>query len=273
MVIRGLACLLLSLTLVTGAPTTEDYTDRLQASFEPEVAVQCGYLNSYMNEKGHWAPNKDGDATCVTRKDEILAICRKAYPERDITNIVEAPATVHITNLCKDGEDVPAEKCSHRAWVRPYRCIEGSFQSDALLVPEGCNFSHTYDKRQCKDSMFWNQTSQEACALKGKVVRSFGMLVPCGISLFSGVEYVCCPLMENEKVPVPREDKDEEHLEEERSRARHSSQHGKTQLPDEHDNGDNWQAEYFRADDEETEHDKFKTAMDKLKKNHQVNLH
>ncbi|GAU95371.1 hypothetical protein RvY_07000 [Ramazzottius varieornatus] len=270
MVIRGLACLL-CLTLVIGAPTTtEEYTDRLKTSFEPEVAVKCGYLNSYMNEKGHWAPNKDGDATCVTRKDEILAICRKAYPERDITNIVEAPSTVNILNLCKDGEDVPMEKCSHRAWVRPYRCIEGSFQSDALLVPEGCNFSHTYDKRQCKDSMFWNVTSQEACALKGKVVRSFGMLVPCGISLFSGVEYVCCPLAESKRIPVPRED--EEALEEERSRSRHSLQHGKPQSSDEHDNGDDWQAEYFRADDEETEHERFKTAMEKLKKHHQERI-
>lgn len=142
--------------------------------------------------------------------------------------------------------------------------------SDALLVPEGCNFSHTYDKRECKEFSFWNQTAQEACALKGLTARSFGMLVPCGIDLFSGVEYVCCPV---EMETMMMRDSSERAIEEERSRARHSPSSPTvppTRDSDDSENGDNWQDEYLRADDEQTEHEKFETAMSKLDKHHQV---
>lgn len=41
--------------------------------------------------------------------------------------------------------------------------------------------------------MRWNQTGALACQDRGMQMRSFAMLLPCGISLFSGVEFVCCP--------------------------------------------------------------------------------
>ncbi len=39
----------------------------------------------------------------------------------------------------------------------------------------------------------WNRTAGDACAERGMRVRSFAMLLPCGIDVFSGVEFVCCP--------------------------------------------------------------------------------
>ena len=39
----------------------------------------------------------------------------------------------------------------------------------------------------------WNSTAAETCRERNMNLRSFAMLLPCGISLFSGVEFVCCP--------------------------------------------------------------------------------
>jgi len=70
---------------------------------------------------------------------------------------------------------------------------EGPFQSDALLVPEGCLFDHIHNASRCWPFVRWNQTGASACQERNMQMRSFAMLLPCGISLFSGVEFVCCP--------------------------------------------------------------------------------
>lgn len=70
---------------------------------------------------------------------------------------------------------------------------EGPFQSDALLVPEGCLFDHIHNASRCWPFVRWNQTGAGACQERGMQMRSFAILLPCGISLFSGVEFVCCP--------------------------------------------------------------------------------
>lgn len=249
--------------------------DRIQSKFEPQVAVKCGFLNQYLLENGHWSVNKDGDATCLTGrklKAEVLAICRKVYPEREIRNIVESSRNVLIGNMCHDGER-SSLGCKSQNWVKPYRCLEGNFQSDALLVPSGCNFSHTYDKRQCKEFNFWNETAQEACVLKGLVPHSFGVLVPCGIDLFSGVEYVCCPEEMEEQLAKDASTMDTGVVAEERSRTRQSAQEKTVAARrDASDSGDNWEDDYFRGDDEQTEHEKYKAALEKLKKHHQERI-
>lgn len=79
-----------------------------------------------------------------------------------------------------------------------YFCLgystEGPFQSDALLVPEKCVFDHIHNQSHCWPFDRWNQTASGACQERGMNLRSFAMLLPCGISLFSGVEFVCCPI-------------------------------------------------------------------------------
>lgn len=70
---------------------------------------------------------------------------------------------------------------------------EGSFQSDALLVPEGCLFDHIHNQSRCWEFDRWNITSEHACGARRMTLKSFAMLLPCGIDVFSGVEFVCCP--------------------------------------------------------------------------------
>ena len=70
---------------------------------------------------------------------------------------------------------------------------EGPFQSDALLVPEHCLFDHIHNQTKCWNFDQWNSTAGRACADRGMKLRSFAMLLPCGIDVFSGVEFVCCP--------------------------------------------------------------------------------
>jgi hypothetical protein len=60
-------------------------------------------------------------------------------------------------------------------------------------VPEGCLFDHIHNASRCWPFVRWNQTGATACQERNMQMRSFAMLLPCGISLFSGVEFVCCP--------------------------------------------------------------------------------
>lgn len=181
-------------TFVEAIPGTVDLP---VAHFEPQIAVFCGsdkqqvYHSQYMTESGHWATDLNNKATCLKDKLEILDYCKKVYPKRDITNIVEASHFQKVSNWCKVGH----KKCkgSHSEWVKPYRCLEGPFQSDALLVPENCLFDHIHNQTKCWQFDRWNVTAQQSCLERDLSLRSFAMLLPCGISLFSGVEFVCCP--------------------------------------------------------------------------------
>ncbi|XP_049794933.1 amyloid-beta-like protein [Schistocerca nitens] len=84
---------------------------------------------------------------------------------------------------------------------------EGPFQSDALLVPENCLFDHIHNQTKCWQFDRWNATAADSCRERGLALRSFAMLLPCGISLFSGVEFVCCPkhFKDNGKMKKPLE--------------------------------------------------------------------
>merc|ERR1711936_1083573 len=110
-----------------------------------------------------------------------------------------------INNWCKLGQ----KKCrsGSQQWVKPYRCLEGPFQSDALLVPEHCLFDHIHNQTKCWNFDQWNSTAGRACADRGMKLRSFAMLLPCGIDVFSGVEFVCCPSKKARKERLSPEEK------------------------------------------------------------------
>lgn len=64
------------------------------------------------------------------------------------------------------------------------------------MVPERCHFGHVDDRKLCKDFDYWNQTAQQECEKRRPqphVIKSFAMLEPCGLDMFAGVEFVCCP--------------------------------------------------------------------------------
>jgi len=161
--------------------------------FEPQVAMACAsraqYHAQYMTDTGRWITDSNSKVTCLKDKVDILHYCKQVYPDRDITNIVESSHYYKVPNFCRVGHS----KCKASAWVKPFRCLEGSFQSDALLVPEGCLFDHIHNQSRCWEFDRWNTTADHACTARRMTLKSFAMLLPCGIDVFSGVEFVCCP--------------------------------------------------------------------------------
>ncbi|XP_046803534.1 amyloid-beta-like protein isoform X4 [Lucilia cuprina] len=191
---------ILSLGLMALMAISATQVQAASPRWEPQIAVLCEagqvYQPQYLSEEGRWVTDlnkKSTGATCLRDKLDLLDYCKKAYPNRDITNIVESSHYQKIGGWCRQGA-LNANKCkgAHR-WIKPFRCLEGPFQSDALLVPEGCLFDHIHNASRCWPFVRWNQTGAAACQERGMQMRSFAMLLPCGISLFSGVEFVCCP--------------------------------------------------------------------------------
>ncbi|KAK2707349.1 hypothetical protein QYM36_015137 [Artemia franciscana] len=164
--------------------------------FEPQVAVPCGaglkganLYPQYLAGPDRWVSDSTAEPGCIRDKMQVLELCRKSYPSRNITNIVESTKITKIDGWCKTGH----KKCKNTLYVRPYRCIEGAFQSEALLVPEQCVFDHIHNASRCWSYDEWNSTASEACRSRGLRLRSFAILLPCGVDVFSGVEFVCCP--------------------------------------------------------------------------------
>ncbi|XP_040836622.1 amyloid-beta precursor protein isoform X10 [Ochotona curzoniae] len=117
----------------------------------------------------------------------------EVYPELQITNVVEANQPVTIQNWCKRSR----KQCkTHAHIVIPYRCLVGEFVSDALLVPDKCKFLHQERMDVCETHLHWHTVAKETCSEKSTNLHDYGMLLPCGIDKFRGVEFVCCPLAE-----------------------------------------------------------------------------
>ncbi|XP_014317420.1 amyloid-beta A4 protein isoform X3 [Myotis lucifugus] len=154
----------------------------------------CGKLNMHMNvQNGKWESDPSGTKTCIGTKEGILQYCQEVYPELQITNVVEANQPVTIQNWCKRGR----KQCkTHGHMVIPYRCLVGEFVSDALLVPDKCKFLHQERMDVCETHLHWHTVAKETCSEKSTNLHDYGMLLPCGIDKFRGVEFVCCPLAE-----------------------------------------------------------------------------
>ncbi|XP_055715620.1 amyloid-beta-like protein isoform X23 [Phlebotomus papatasi] len=180
--------------------------------WEPQIAVLCEagqiYHPQYLSEEGKWMSDlkiKVPSSSCLRDKIDLLDHCKKVYPGRDITNIVESPHYQKIGGWCRQGVTSQGKCKGAQRWIKPFRCL-GPFQSDALLVPEGCLFDHIHNASRCWPFVRWNQTGAAACQDRGMQMRSFAMLLPCGISLFSGVEFVCCPKHFKDAVKVKKID-------------------------------------------------------------------
>jgi len=215
--VLGSTCVLVMVSMILGLDTSQPSSDMSAGAgrhFEPQIAMLCPekgdlanklFHNKFLSSSGKWESDTDMKATCKKDKVEILEYCKKVYPERDITNIVESSHYVKINNWCKLGQ----KKCrgGSQQWVKPYRCLEGPFQSDALLVPEHCLFDHIHNQTKCWNFDQWNTTAGAACSDRAMKLRSFAMLLPCGIDVFSGVEFVCCPTKKARKERLSPEEK------------------------------------------------------------------
>lgn len=188
--------------------------------FQPMIAMLCGqhgkFHNQYLNEQKQWVTDDDPAATCIKDKLEILEYCRKVsvkeiccfeferfcdelhlekvkqiqltepsspqvYPKKDIRNIVESNHYYKIDSWkpVKSRHHLTSNEKQH--FVKPIRCLEGNFQSDALLVPEHCVFDHLHNASVCEANAYWNKTANQSCKDKGKMLQSYAVLLPCGI--------------------------------------------------------------------------------------------
>uniref|UniRef100_A0A8C2WGN8 Amyloid beta like protein 1 n=1 Tax=Cyclopterus lumpus TaxID=8103 RepID=A0A8C2WGN8_CYCLU len=157
---------------------------------EPQIAMFCGRQLLHMNlQTGHWEPDPQGHQGCYKEPGEILSYCQKMYPALPISHIEESNRPVTIPAWCKKGWD----HCqTHPFIVLPYRCLEGEFVSEALLVPDRCRFLHQEQMDACESYVYWHSIAKEECTAVNLELHSYGMLLPCG-DHFRGVEYVCCP--------------------------------------------------------------------------------
>ncbi|XP_061827091.1 amyloid beta (A4) precursor protein b isoform X2 [Nerophis lumbriciformis] len=181
--------LLIAATLTLSSEVPAD--DSVGLLTEPQVAMFCGKLNMHINvQTGRWESDPSGSKSCVGTKEGILQYCQEVYPELQVTNVVEANQPVSIQNWCKKGR----KQCrSHPLIVVPYRCLVGEFVSDALLVPDKCKFLHKERMDQCESHLHWHTFAKESCADRSTNLHDYGMLWPCDIDRFRGVEFVCCP--------------------------------------------------------------------------------
>ncbi|KAJ8253224.1 hypothetical protein GJAV_G00210460 [Gymnothorax javanicus] len=199
---------ILLLIVATSALAAEVPTDgSVGLLAEPQVAMFCGKLNMHINvQTGKWESDPSGTKSCIVSKEGILQYCQEVYPELQITNVVEANQPVTIRNWCKKGR----KQCrSHLHIVVPYRCLVGEFVSDALLVPDKCKFLHQERMDMCESHLHWHTVAKESCGDRTMNLHDYGMLLPCGIDRFRGVEFVCCPTeMERESDSAELEEDD-----------------------------------------------------------------
>ncbi|XP_063323950.1 amyloid beta (A4) precursor protein a isoform X2 [Pelmatolapia mariae] len=199
---------LLLLVLAASALAVEVPTDvSMGLLAEPQVAMFCGKLNMHINvQSGKWEPDPSGTKSCIGTKEGILQYCQEVYPELQITNVVEANQPVSIQNWCKKGR----KQCrSHMHIVVPYRCLVGEFVSDALLVPDKCKFLHQERMDQCESHLHWHTVAKESCGDRTMNLHDYGMLLPCGIDRFRGVEFVCCPVEAERDADSAEQDPDD----------------------------------------------------------------
>ena len=71
--------------------------------------------------------------------------------------------------------------------------LVGNFESDALLVPPRCRFEHMHFTTECQTHDQWHERAAKKCNDEGMIVKDYGVLIPCGVGTFTGVEFVCCP--------------------------------------------------------------------------------
>jgi hypothetical protein len=161
---------------------------QVEPGYQPMVAFMCDYQARYLTESG-WM--KDNETDCVDDVEDVLDYCRKIFPNLDVRNVVENSQEHVINSWCMIGE----ANCDRTFTVRPYRCLIGPFQSDALLVPAGCVFDHAHQSHVCKSYSEWNATAVQLCNMQNRAAHSFAVLQPCEgtVSQFDGVEFVCCP--------------------------------------------------------------------------------
>lgn len=143
---RGAPLLLLLLATAVGQAA---HIDAFSASvdrpsqhhaFVPLVAFKCGFRNMFLNESsGQWQADPSGAATCLQGKLEILKYCKRVYPGRRVSNIVEYSHIAQIPHWC---DEETGGRCQKSFYIRPYRCLGESSPPFFALTPHIPNISN-----------------------------------------------------------------------------------------------------------------------------------
>lgn len=154
---------------------------------------------------------------------------------------------------------------------------EGEFVTQSLQVPGKCHFAHVIGRNTCNGYEYWNGKAESECAQKVSqegeqlALRSFAILEPCGLDMFRGVEFVCCPKAENvpeqkiTKITKKDDDEDDDDDEEDDEEESDSATDEDSQ---EDDDKSAKLDPYFKDDDTRSEHERFKEAEERLEKKH-----
>ena len=111
----------LVLALASLAPFSFGVNVEHHAKYLPKIAVNCGKVPFYVDLKsGEWIVDNIGEPLCdVQSKDDVLAYCKKVYPDLKVVNIVEMSEHVNFDNWCESGYT----ECTGKREVVPYRCL------------------------------------------------------------------------------------------------------------------------------------------------------
>ncbi|KAM6223713.1 LOW QUALITY PROTEIN: amyloid beta precursor like protein 1 [Rhynchocyon petersi] len=157
-----------------------------------QVAGLCGRLTLHRDLRtGRWEPDPQRSRRCLQDPQQALEYCRQMYPELQIVSVEKAAQAIPMERWCGGARGGRCAQPPHQ--VVPFHCLRGEFVSEALLVPEGCRFLHQERMDQCESSARRHHEAQEACSSQGFLLHGSGMLLPCGVDRYRGVEYVCCP--------------------------------------------------------------------------------
>ncbi|KAJ8316411.1 hypothetical protein KUTeg_006425 [Tegillarca granosa] len=176
-----------SLGYIESLASNVDVTDVADKSFVPMVAFWCKSGKPPMHTEAHgWVADLNSKIDCPG-SEEILQYCKTLYNNKEITNIVDVPHT-NISSWPDRNGNHPRQHT-----VRAYRCVVGPFESDALLVPQHCEFNHEHDNGRCLGFETWHKVGEKKCTDKNMFLDGYAMLMDCKTDMFRGVEYVCCP--------------------------------------------------------------------------------
>ncbi|CAF3641826.1 unnamed protein product [Rotaria socialis] len=175
----------------------------------PQIAVLGCDSNKanlyYDTERQLWIEHLISE--CVNDEADILEFCQKAYPSFQIGNILRLDTVLRFENWCEllpsvDPNGIPRCKTESQAeeLVQPYRCLYKSSKREELTLPNiDCIMNSIIETGECLRSEKWQQLASLRCSNKSMVLsNSLATLDWCGLSEFRGIQFICCPLKDND---------------------------------------------------------------------------
>ncbi|CAF3821790.1 unnamed protein product [Rotaria sp. Silwood1] len=149
-------------------------------------------------------------SSCVNNEQSILEFCQQAYPTLHIGNIVRLDTILSFENWCelitpiidKNGDNIHRCKQNNdiEEKIQPFRCLYQSFQREKIILPTiDCSIHSIMNTGECLRAEKLQKLASIECANKTmNLNHSIMTLDWCGLSLFRGIEFVCCPINKND---------------------------------------------------------------------------